>query len=300
MSVDKKLKVTEIQRFCMHDGPGIRTTVFLKGCPLRCKWCHNPETQRACDELLFYPEKCIGCKLCGEVCRAGAHAFLEERLIDRTNCKTCFECAKNCPSGALERCGTDMTVGEILSVIDKDSAFYGDTGGVTVSGGEPFAQTDATVALLKACKERGLSTAVETCGYADTEILMRAAPFTDLFLWDIKDTDEERHIRYTGVSNRLILKNLSAVNGLSAKIRLRCILVNGINTDETHYKKVSDIAKSIRNFDGIELIPYHAYGGSKSVFVGKADNGKKEWIPDIYQIDNAKAYFESCGIKMFN
>ena len=190
-----------------------------------------------------------------------------------------------------------MTVDEILGVIDKDAAFYEETGGVTISGGEPFLQK-ATLELLKACKKRGYSTAVETSGYADTELLISAVPFVDLFLWDIKDTDEERHIRYTGVSNELILKNLSAANGLSAKIRLRCILVNGVNTNETHYKKVVDVAKTINGFDGVELIPYHAYGGSKSVFIGGEDNGKPEWIPKKEQLACAKAFFESFDVKI--
>ena len=290
MSTDVKLKVSEIQRFCMHDGPGVRTTIFLKGCPLRCAWCHNPETQKVKSELLFYKSKCISCGICESVCPQNAHMIGEKHFIDRNKCTSCFECAKNCPTGALEICGKDMTVEEILSVIEKDRAFYGDAGGVTLSGGEPFMQGNAAISLLKACKASGISTAVETCGCTGPEILSAALPFIDLFLWDLKDTDSERHKRFTGVSNEAILKNLCAVNEKGARIRLRCILVNGVNTDVTHYEKIADIAKYMRNFDGVEFMPYHAYGGTKSTFIGKKDNGNSAWIPDELQVNAAKDF----------
>ncbi len=296
MSTEMKLRVTEIQRFCMHDGPGIRTTVFLKGCPLRCSWCHNPETQKISSELLFYKNRCILCGGCAVSCNSFAQATGANREIDRQKCILCFACAENCPTGALAKCGEDMTVDQILEIIQKDKAFYGENGGITVSGGEPFTQGEATIALLRKCKEMGLSTAVETCGYADTETLCKAAEFVDLFLWDIKDTDSERHKQYTGVSNKKILENLSVINKTCAKIRLRCILVNGINTHKTHYKELAVIAKKINNLDGLEFIPYHAYGGTKFVFLGFLDSGRTEWIPTEQQILEAKAILKSEGV----
>lgn len=296
MSIDVKLKVTEIQRFCMHDGPGVRTTVFLKGCPLRCAWCHNPETQKMGSELLLYSQKCVGCMGCLNSCSVGAHSVGEVHEIDREKCVTCFACSDSCPTGALEKCGTDMTVEEILKTAEKDRAFYGEFGGLTVSGGEPFAQKESALELLKACRERGISTAVETCGYADTHILEDSVPFVDLFLWDIKDTDDIRHKKYTGVSNKLILENLKAVNNLGANIRLRCILVKGVNTDERHYNNIAEIARTIAHFDGVEFIPYHAYGGSKAVFLGLKDNGNREWIPSENDVIYAKEYLASRGI----
>ena len=298
MSTEMKLRVTEIQRFCMHDGPGIRTTVFLKGCPLRCSWCHNPETQKISSELLFYKNRCILCGGCAVSCNSFAQATGANREIDRQKCILCFACAENCPTGALAKCGEDMTVDQVLEIIQKDKAFYGENGGITVSGGEPFTQGEATIALLRKCKELGLSTAVETCGYADTETLCKAAEFVDLFLWDIKDTDSERHKQYTGVSNKKILENLSVINKTCAKIRLRCILVNGINTHKTHYKELAVIAKKINNLDGLEFIPYHAYGGTKFVFLGFSDSGRTEWIPTEQQILEAKAILKSEGVNV--
>ncbi len=282
----------------MHDGPGIRTTVFLKGCPLHCEWCHNPETQKYNGELLCYPNKCIGCRSCVEMCSEYAHTFEGEHEINREKCILCGSCVNICPTGALEICGKDMSVDEIISEVKKDVAFYGKIGGITLSGGEPFAQKENTVSLLRASKESGLSTVVETCGYADSDILRMAVPFVDLFLWDIKDTHSDRHKRYTGVSNEAIMENLKAVSEMGAKIRLRCILINGINTDEAHYNKTAELALGIKNLDGVELIPYHAYGGAKAVFIGKTDNGKKQWIPEIGQIEDAKRILESCGVSV--
>ncbi len=299
MSIDMKLKVTEIQRFCMHDGPGLRTTVFLKGCPLRCAWCHNPETQKNGTELLFYPNKCIGCGGCVNSCPRSVHEINEQHAIDREKCTLCAECANSCPTGALEICGEDMSIEKILSAAKKDRAFYGENGGITLSGGEPFAQKEATVALLKACKERGLHTVIETCGYVDTDILRAAVPFVDLFLWDIKDTDDERHKKYTGASNKKILENLTVADASGARTRLRCILVNGINTDQAHYRGIAEITASLSNCEGVELIPYHAYAGTKAVFIGGEDNGRKDWIPTDGQLEQAKLILKDLDIRVF-
>lgn len=289
--------VTEIQRFCMHDGPGVRTTVFLKGCPLRCKWCHNPETQKAQSELLFYQKKCIGCGAC-EVCPLGVHTFSEEHNIERSKCKTCAKCVSVCPTEALQLCGKEYTVNDILSIVEKDRAFYGEVGGITLSGGEPLMQAEVATELLSACKERNLTTVVETCGYFSPEILSEVTPVTDLFLWDIKDTDSNRHLEYTGVNNKKILKNLELADELGANIRLRCILVNGINTNSTHYENLVQIANSLRNCQGVEFIPYHAYGGTKATFLGFDDNGKADWILSKEQIEAAKKHLISRGVKV--
>lgn len=299
MSIEIKLNVTEMQRFCMHDGPGVRTTVFLKGCPLHCAWCHNPETQKFKSELLFYSNKCIGCTACESTCPNGVHSLNKKHLIDREKCVLCGECVRNCPTCALEKCGEEYTAEEILSVVERDRAFYGEGGGVTLSGGEPFAQGEGVIELLKACKGNGFSTAVETCGYADSRVILAALPYIDLFLWDIKDTDSARHKRYTGRDNEKILKNLSLVNEMNARIRLRCILVSGVNTDEDHYSAIAHLAGKIKNLDGVELIPYHAYGGTKSVFLGGEDSGRKEWIPDTAELETAREILKKQGIYVY-
>lgn len=300
MSIDTKLKITEIQRFCMHDGPGIRTTVFLKGCPLRCAWCHNPETQSARAELLFYADKCIRCAVCESICARGAHELKTAHRLDRTKCIACFRCVPNCPTNALEICGKEISAEEIISIVQKDAAFYGSVGGITLSGGEPFYQKDATIALLKACKSLGISTAVETCGYAEESVLRAAAPFVDLFLWDLKDTDAERHKKYTGVSNEKILRNLKMIDKLGARTRLSCILVNGINTDLRHYEEIARIANALRNTAGVSLIPYHAFGGTKATFLGECDNGNSDFIPDKEQVKNAKIFLKSKNVNVIN
>lgn len=282
----------------MHDGPGIRTTVFLKGCPLRCKWCHNPETQKVEKELLYYHTKCIGCRSCETLCPNGAHVFNDRHLIDREKCKVCGNCAKACPTGALEISATETSVSEILSVVEKDRAFYGKDGGITLSGGEPFMQSEAVIDLLEECKSRGISTAVETCGFADRETLKKAASLVDLFLWDLKDTNDERHKKYTGVSNKKIIENLETFGRLGAKIRLRCIIVSGVNTDEEHYSNVAKIVRSSQGIDAVELIPYHAYGGVKAEFIGLENNSNNKWIPGKEEIEKIKRFLEKEGLKV--
>ena len=299
MNMDAKLNVAEIQRFCMHDGPGIRTTVFLKGCPLRCAWCHNPEMQKYGRELLFYQTKCIGCHLCESYCIRGAHSFESQHLLNRPLCAACGRCADECPTNALAICGKEYTVKEILSEIEKDRAFFGEKGGVTLSGGEPLSQGESVIDLLRVCKESGLSTAVETCGYADEQRILSAVPYVDLFLWDVKDTDGERHKKYTGVSNERILNNLILADANGAKTRLRCILINGINTTDEHYRSVANIASSLANCEGVEWIPYHAYSGAKATFIGGIDNGRKEWIPTPEQMDKAKEILRCAGVNSF-
>lgn len=298
--MSENLIVTEIQRFCMHDGPGVRTTVFLKGCAMRCKWCHNPETQLMQPQILFYPNKCIGCNACVAACHFGAqissengHAFLRER------CVCCGACTEACPTGAMELCGREYSPEEVLAVINKDRPFYGDKGGVTLSGGEALLQKEAAAALLRACREQGISTAVETCGYFDPAVLSLVVPYTDLFLWDLKDTNDARHLQYTGVSNERILSNLRLADSMGARIRLRCILVNGVNTDAEHYRKIADIASTLSNFEGVEFLSYHAFGGSKATFLGLEDNGRTDWIPTEEQLEEAKSTICARGIFVF-
>ncbi len=289
------MKVADIQRFCMHDGPGIRTVVFAKGCPLCCKWCHNPETQKNLPTLLYYPVKCIACGRCTS-CANGVHEMLEQHMLNREKCGACGLCVEKCPTGALELCGKEMSCAAILHEVLRDQPFYSTGGGVTFSGGEPFVWGDDLVAMLAACKAQGVGTAVETCGYTSPALLEQAAPYTDLFLWDIKDTDEERHFAGTGVSLKPILQNLQMVDCLGAKTRLRCILLAGVNTCHRHYRDLARIAASLHHCEGVEFLPYHAYGGAKANAAGLSYEMHPEWIPTDVQMQEAKDCLMAMGM----
>lgn len=291
------MKVAEIQRFCMHDGPGVRTVIFFKGCPLHCAWCHNPETQSPHPQLLFEAKKCIACRACGE-CPQGVHSFEEMHTLRRESCVACGCCTSLCPTGALSLCGKDMTPAQLLQVIQRDAPFYQNGGGVTLSGGEPFLQGEEVLELLKLCKENGISTAVETCGYVSPVLLEKAVPLVDLFLWDVKDTDDARHLAYTGVSNRHILENLRMVDSLGGRTRLRCILVNGVNANDAHYTAVAKLYHSLQNCEGVELLPYHPYGGAKAKAAGMDDCSQEEWIPSAETLLHGKNALLSQGVSI--
>lgn len=292
------IPVTNIQRFCMHDGPGVRTTVFFKGCPLRCQWCHNPETQSAAQHILFYEKKCIHCGACEAVCPNGAQKTAPKRLFDREKCGLCGKCVPACCREALSFALKEMPLEEVLASVEKDRAFYGRNGGITVSGGEPMFHPKETLALLSACKKNGIGTAIETCGYFNQNYLPELVENTDIFLWDLKDTDDERHRKYTGVSNKRILENLREADRLGAKIILRCIMVSGVNMDEKHYGTIAEVYHDISGCMEVELLPYHVYGGSKAQAMGKTDCGTEDWIPTEEQMTQARSYLQSCHVNV--
>lgn len=292
---DTKLLVTDIQRFCTQDGPGIRTVVFLKGCPLRCVWCHNPETQAAKTELFYDKKLCIHCGACAACCPANAHAFDGDgtHAFAREGCQLCMRCVSACPSGALEAAGEYMDIGSILQTVEKDRVFYENTGGLTLSGGEPFFQKQGAVALLSAAKERGFTTAVETSGYFDGAVLAQLVGIADLLLWDIKDCNDERHKRNTGVSNAPILENLKRADALGLRTQIRCIVVAGVNTDEENYAKLAELYHGLRHCDGVKLLPYHTYGSTKNVLLGKQENANRDWIPSAEKLKEIENYLRS-------
>ncbi len=292
------LPVTRIQRFSTHDGPGLRTTVFLKGCPLRCAWCHNPETQSSRQEVMYSEQLCILCGGCAAVCPA--HRVDETHAFDRAVCQACGRCAALCPTGALEMAATPMTVDAILAAVAQDAAFYGETGGLTLSGGEPMAHPEAALALLRAAREAGLHTAVETCGCFPARYLPELAAVTDLLLWDYKDSDPARHARYTGVSNEGILDNLRQVDALGAAIELRCILVKNVNLNDAHLAAIAETYHGLRRCPGVTLLPYHAYGSSKARQLGRADNARTEWIPTPEDMAHARDFLQSRGVPLLD
>lgn len=292
-----ELLVTKIQRFSTHDGPGVRTVVFLKGCPLRCKWCHNPETQLDRPQLFFSPQSCIGCSACIAACPTGAHQSNTDgsHRFNVSKCCGCLRCTRVCPTGASEPVGVAMQVEQIIEQVLRDRAFYGKDGGLTVSGGEPMRQAEGCLALLRAAKEAGLSTAVETCGHFAEQYVSELAARADLLLWDFKDGNTARHMAYTGVSNERILRNLYLAGQSARQIVLRCIMVKGVNMDEEHYNAIARVRQKLRACTGVELIPYHAYGGSKMAQLGYRDNGNKDWIPGEQALREAKAALERLG-----
>ena len=261
--------IFDMQRFSVNDGPGIRTTVFFKGCPLRCLWCHNPESKRAAPELLYYGERCIGCGACREVCERGCHTVGEIHEFRRDACAACGRCAAVCPEEALRLAGRRVTVEEVLAYVLRDRPFYETSGGgMTLSGGEPMAQLPFVRALLTAAKAAGLHTAMETCGYAPWEQYREVAPLVDLFLYDFKETDDARHRRYTGVSNVQILENLRRLDGIGAEIVLRCPIIPSYNDTEAHFSGIAATANALHGIREIHVEPYHPLGKSKAEALG--------------------------------
>lgn len=261
-----KAKINGIQRFCYGDGPGIRTTVFLSGCPLRCKWCHNPETQTIGNRLIFIKKNCINCKACAEFCNA--QKFIPQRFIDRELCDNCGKCTKVCPVDALKNSVSELDCAEIIDVALKDKAFYGNAGGVTFSGGEPTFQKDAIKELLYLSKKAGLNTAIETCGSYSPDFNEELCKNLDLALFDVKDTFPERLKKNTGADFDLIIENLHSLDDLGVKTIMRCIIIAGINDNIPHIKKLKAIKKSLKNVIKAELLPYHCLGKSKYENIG--------------------------------
>jgi glycyl-radical enzyme activating protein len=258
-------RIFEIQRFSIHDGPGIRTTVFMKGCPLRCLWCHNPEGIVSQPHLSFLPKKCIRCGYCLQACAQGAHGFVDDaHVLDREKCIVCGACAQECYSGALEIVGRDVSVEEVMATVERDRPFYKVSGGgMTLSGGEPTLQIDFCEALLQAAKGEGLHTCIETCGFSPYDRLERLLPLVDLFLFDLKETDTDLHRRHTGAGNKLILDNLRRLHDSEAHLRLRCPIVPGLNDRADHFDALMQIAMELHRLEGIEIMPYHALGMDK-------------------------------------
>lgn len=262
-------RIFNIQRFSTQDGPGIRTTVFMKGCPLSCAWCHNPESKRQSTELFYNDSSCIGCGACAEVCSVSAHSIGDGHIFDRTLCTVCGRCAEVCPSRALELCGEDREVASVIDEVMRDAPFYRESGGgLTLSGGEPLMQWEFSLALLREAKARGLHTAVETSGYTDRDIA-ELAPLVDLWLFDIKHTDEPLHREYVGVGRDRILATLDRLSSLGASIVLRCPVIDGVNLTDAHADALADLASHTRGVIRIDLEPYHPLGVDKADRLGR-------------------------------
>jgi pyruvate formate lyase activating enzyme len=279
--------VFDVQRCSMHDGPGIRTTVFLKGCPLSCLWCHNPESQRFAPELALFTDKCAHCRACERACPAAAHRFEGGvHTLERDACNQCGRCADACPAGALKRYGETMSAEEVVDIALRDAAYYRETGGgLTISGGEPFAQGAFLIEILELAKARSINTCVETCGQARWADIERARPLTDLFLYDIKARPEE-HKKLTGAESGRILENLGRLMALGARVLLRCPVVPGLNDEDAHFAFLASLEKMYPTLKGVEILPYHDMGRGKARAIGREyrvtahaadDEIKKDW-----------------------
>jgi pyruvate formate lyase activating enzyme len=295
---DRQGLIFNIQRFSLHDGPGIRTTLFLKGCPLSCKWCSNPESQLGCPEVMTFDTKCIKCNKCVEICPVGAIEFVDNlRSVDREKCNLCMECARVCPSGAVEQVGRYMTVDEVTGEIEKDKVFYGNSnGGVSFSGGEPLAQWEFVSQVLKKCKQKGIHTVLDTAGYAQWDMLEEILEYTDLVLYDIKHMDPKEHEEGTGVSNELILSNVRKV---TSKVRtwLRVPVVPQYNDSESNVKKLAEFSTQLR-VEKISLLPYHAWGEQKYQRLGKDYFCRGIPVPANEHLQNLRRIIESYGLQV--
>ena len=264
--------VLDIMRASLHDGPGIRTTVFLKGCPLRCLWCHNPESQAREPVLAFTEERCARCGACADVCPQGCHAVSPERHeVDRARCESCGRCVAACAASALEIRGRSMTVDEVMADVLKDRDYYeASGGGMTISGGEPMLQAEFAVALAGAAGRAGIPVAMETCGMVPLSRLLEIRPLVSLFLYDYKDTDAGLHEQHTGASNGIISANLDWLYSDGARIILRCPLVPGVNDSVEDLAGIAAVSRRYPRLEAVEIMPYHRMGNEKARRVGMA------------------------------
>jgi len=262
--------VFNIQRYSIHDGPGIRTTVFLKGCPLNCWWCQNPESRLSGQEMVFWGDRCIGCGACSTICPSGAIQIKNGiPVTEKEKCILCGKCIEKCPALAREMIGKKLTTEEVIKEIEKDLIFYEESGGgVTFSGGEPLGQSEFLEGLLNGCREKKIHTAVDTSGYISWGILNKIHSKVDLFLYDLKIMDKKRHKKYTGVSNEIILENLEKLSSVHNNIFIRFPVIPDINDDYQNIRKIGEFLSSLE-ITQVNLLPYHYIGKDKYRRLGR-------------------------------
>jgi glycyl-radical enzyme activating protein len=265
-------RVLDVQRFSLHDGPGIRTAVFLKSCPLRCLWCHNPESRSPRPQLAFFAERCVSCGECASACPRQLHRVADGRHeLDRASCDACGQCADACAFDALRLVGREWDEAEVLELVERDRSYYlASGGGLTITGGEPLVQVEFTRAVLEGARQRGIHTCVETCGAAPWASFDAIRRLVDLFLFDLKATGEAEHRRLTGAPLSPILANLERLLAGGAAVHLRCPLVPGLNDGQTHLEAVATLARRHPGL-AVEVLPFHDTARHKHARYGSVD-----------------------------
>lgn len=294
--------IINIQKCSIHDGPGIRTTVFFKGCPLECAWCHNPESQSYAKEVLYNEEKCSRCEVCIKKCPNDAiYKQGNDVYLKKDKCKLCETCLDYCINNAREMVGSAYKVKDLLKEIEKDMIFYEQSkGGVTLSGGEVMAQDIEYIkSLVSACKNKGISVAIDTCGYAKFDNYEKILPYVDLFLYDIKLIDDKKHKKFTGKSNNLVLENLIKLSEKNANINVRIPLIEGVNVDEENIEvlNIIDFLKNT-NVKEVNLLPYHDIGMHKYKKLYRDYEGLEFKKPDDKKLEEIRSLFELNNFKI--
>lgn len=297
----KQPLIFDIKRYAINDGPGIRITIFLKGCPLSCKWCHNPESQSAATQKLYTEKNCIGAQECITICPENALELTPHGIVtDYNTCTLCGKCADVCPTKAIEMSGKMYGVDELVEIIEKERIHIDHSGGgVTFSGGEPLMHSEFLLKMLKACGEKGLHRTVDTSGFSDTNTLLEVAKYTELFLYDVKHMDSEVHKKWTGVGNKLIHENLKILAETGAEINIRIPFIQNVNADE---KSVIEIARFVSELQGkkplVNILPYHNIAANKYNKLGSEYKEFNMAEPSEEEQNNAVSIFEKFGLEV--
>jgi pyruvate formate lyase activating enzyme len=297
MSAEKDGIIFDIERFSVHDGPGIRTVVFLKGCPLKCQWCANPESQKTEPQVGFFPDRCLSCLKCSMVCPFGDF-FREKNDINWAQCINCFQCVDACIYNARIKYGRKITASEVLDIVKRDVVFYRNSrGGITLSGGEATYQPLFSISILKKCQKEGLHTALETCGFVSWSEFDKILDYVDLLLYDIKHMNSKKHKEGTGVANEIILENAKKASKKVSEMIIRFPLIPQFNEDDDNIKKMAYfISNELDNVIQVDILPYHSMGKSKSEIIGKEYKFNHEIQNET--VLNVRKIFESFGLNV--
>lgn len=294
-----KSLILNIQKYSVHDGPGIRTTVFFKGCPLKCLWCHNPESQSYYKQIMYNKEKCSLCGECKKKCSNECIDIEGENIITNfEKCNFCENCVDFCVNNAREVAGKEYTVSELMKEIEKDKVFYEQSdGGVTLSGGEVMSQIDFVYDIVRQCRKKGISVAIDTCGYTSFDNFEKILEYIDVFLYDLKLINSQKHKNYTGVFNEIILKNLEKLSDKGINLNLRIPLIEGINSDDENINATLEFIKNL-NISSINLLPYHEIGSDKYKKLNMNYEYSLMKKPSDERIEEIKAIFEKNKFKV--